>query len=240
MRRRQRIARAPAQRSVAAARRNFPHVEDDTGHTRDAYPARVRRHRAEARAEAVGPCDRARCAALRGPAAARRTRDARRAGTRSSRTFCTVQSYAEEAGSQPIAGRLLRSWQAGAAGAGTVCATPTPCGNVRDAAGGLAVWQRAIDFHAFAVVALDHGLLLRSADGRSRDLAAAAMRQADMALREPLSTGCRLAANQCVQRPRWCNCTRLVCPRARISCASCRPRSPARYPWANSSARRSA
>jgi hypothetical protein len=62
---------------------------------------------------------------------------------------------------------------------------------VRDAAGGgdirAAVWQRAIDFHAFGMVALDHGMLLQLSMEEAFEIAAAAVRRAEMALREPLS-----------------------------------------------------
>ena len=46
-------------------------------------------------------------------------------------------------------------------------------------------WQHAIDFHAFAVVALDHRLLLELPLQDAYELAAAAIRQADAALQAP-------------------------------------------------------
>jgi hypothetical protein len=56
------------------------------------------------------------------------------------------------------------------------------------AAGGVEralLWQRAIDFHAFAVVALDHRILLDLPLEDAYELAAAAVRQADAAVQAP-------------------------------------------------------
>ena len=46
-------------------------------------------------------------------------------------------------------------------------------------------WQRAIDFHAFAVVALDHRILLDLPLDDAYELAAAAIRQAEAAMQSP-------------------------------------------------------
>jgi hypothetical protein len=46
-------------------------------------------------------------------------------------------------------------------------------------------WQRAIDFHAFAVVALDHRILLDLPMDDAYELAAAAIRQAEAAIQSP-------------------------------------------------------
>ncbi|MBV9749373.1 MAG: hypothetical protein JO157_11210 [Acetobacteraceae bacterium] len=47
------------------------------------------------------------------------------------------------------------------------------------------IWQQAIDVHAFAVVALDRRILLELPLTEAYELAAAAVRHADLALREP-------------------------------------------------------
>jgi hypothetical protein len=49
------------------------------------------------------------------------------------------------------------------------------------------IWQRAIDLHAFAVVALDHRLLSDLSLDEAYEVAAAAIRQAELATRMPAS-----------------------------------------------------
>jgi hypothetical protein len=49
----------------------------------------------------------------------------------------------------------------------------------------VSLWQHAVDFHAFAVVALDHRLLPELPPQDAYELAAAAIRQAEAALQAP-------------------------------------------------------
>ena len=70
------------------------------------------------------------------------------------------------------------------------------------------VWQRAIDFHAFAIVALDPRMLLELPMEEAYEIAAAAIRQADVAQRSPdseiwplLPPGCACSP-QVVRTPR--------------------------------------
>jgi len=48
-----------------------------------------------------------------------------------------------------------------------------------------AFWQRAVDFHAYAIVALDHRVLLNLPLECAYDIATAAMRHADALMRTP-------------------------------------------------------
>jgi hypothetical protein len=48
-----------------------------------------------------------------------------------------------------------------------------------------AFWQRAVDFHAYAIVALDHRILLDLPLECAYDIATAAMRHADALMRTP-------------------------------------------------------
>ncbi len=90
---------------------------------------------------------------------------------------------------------------------------------VRDAAGGgdirSSVWQRAIDFHAFGVVALDHGMLLRLSMEEAFEIAAAAVRQAEIALQEPLSPGLPMLPSASASSPEVVRLNASACSPAR-------------------------
>jgi hypothetical protein len=120
------------------------------------------------------------------PAAAGFTRD------RAIADILTVQSYAEEAGLSPMVVDYSGPGRPALQALELLRDARTLRDIVRDAAGGgesrASVWQRAIDFHAFGVVALDHGMLLQLSMEEAFEIAAAAVRQAEMAIREPLST----------------------------------------------------
>ena len=100
-----------------------------------------------------------------------------------------AQSYAEESGLAP----MLVGYSGRGKPAAQALSLLRDARTLRDAVradprGGeerVSLWQRAIDFHAFAVVALDHRLLLELPLQDAYELAAAAIRQADAALQAP-------------------------------------------------------
>jgi hypothetical protein len=177
------------------AQRNFPHVEDDTGMLatrilRECGGTVLRRARK--------PWDHViALAVLR--YAARLLRGERVSTTqgftrdRAIADILTVQSYAEETGLSPMRVGYSGPGRPALQALELLRDAHTLRDVVRDAAGGgdirSSVWQRAIDFHAFGVVALDHGMLLRLSMEEAFEIAAAAVRQAEIALQEPLSPG---------------------------------------------------
>ena len=100
-----------------------------------------------------------------------------------------VQCYAEENGLSP----MLVGYSGPGKPAAQALSLLRDARTLRDAvaaarAGGeerASAWQRVIDFHAFAVVALDHRMLLDLPLDDTYDLAAAAIRQADAAMQAP-------------------------------------------------------
>lgn len=176
------------------AQRNFPHVDDDTG----MLATRILREcgvtvlkRARKPWDHVIALAVLRYAArlLRGeraPTVPGFTRD------RAISDILTVQSYAEETGLSPMTVGYSGPGRPALQALELLRDAHTLRDVVRDAAGGgdirASVWQGAIDFHAFGVVAPDHGMLLRLSMEEAFEVAAAAVRQAEMALREPLST----------------------------------------------------
>jgi hypothetical protein len=120
----------------------------------------------------------------RAPAAAGFTRD------RAVTDILTVQSYVEETGFSPMAVGYSGPGRPVLQALELLRDARTLRDAVRDAGGGnirASIWQRAIDFHAFGVVALDHGMLLQLSMEEAFEIAAAAVRQAEKALQEPLS-----------------------------------------------------
>ena len=222
------IAKARLSDPWEIAQRNFPHVEDDTGMLatrilRECGETVLKRARKSWDHVIVLAVLRYAARLLRGeraPTAPGFTPD------RAIADILTVQSYAEETGLSPMAVGYSGPGRPALQALELLRDAHTLRDAVRDAAEGgeirAAVWQRALDFHAFGVVALDHGMLLRLSMEEAFEIAAAAVRQADMALREPLSvelpmlpstTTCspevvRLHANVCLParvmgQPRW-------------------------------------
>ena len=97
----------------------------------------------------------------------------------------SLQSYAENSGLSPM--------MVGYSGPGKPAAQALSlwrdARTLRDAVSGYSecasVWQRAIDFHAFAIVALNRRILLYLPLDDAYELAAAATRQAEDAMRSP-------------------------------------------------------
>ena len=73
------------------------------------------------------------------------------------------------------------------------------------------VWQRAIDFHAFAIVALDPRMLLELPMEEAYEIAAAAIRQADVAQRSPDSEIWPLLPPGCACSPQVVRLHALAC-----------------------------
>lgn len=168
------IARAPAQDPWQAAWRKFPQVDDATGQ----LATRILREFGVATLQrARKPWDHViALAVLR--YAARQLRGALMASSRDAviADIGTVRSYAEQAGLSPLL--------VGCTGPGKPA--QQALGLSRDArtlreVDPRACWQEAIDFHAFALVALDHRLLLNLPLDEAEELAAAAIRLADAA-----------------------------------------------------------
>jgi hypothetical protein len=171
------------------AQRNFPHVDDETGklatrilHEFGSSVLRLARK----------PWDQViALSVLRH--AARRLRGEfgePEAGRASAvEDILAVQSYAEKNGLSP----LLVGYSGHGKPATQALGLLRDARTLRDAvcsaeAGGeqrASTWQRAIDFHAFAVVALDHRMLLDLPLDEAYELAAAAIRQADAVIRSP-------------------------------------------------------
>lgn len=174
------------------AQRNFPHVDDDTGMlaTRILHECgstvlnRARKPWDHVIALAV----------LRFAARLLRGERAPAAGFTQDRAIAdilTVQAYAEETGLSPMTVGYSGPGRPALQALELLRDAHTLRDSVRAVAGGgeirATVWQRAIDFHAFGVVALEHGMLLQLSMEEAFEIAAAAVRQAEMALREPQS-----------------------------------------------------
>jgi hypothetical protein len=101
----------------------------------------------------------------------------------------TVQSYAETSGLSPMLVGYFGPGRPAMQALGLLRDARTLRDAVRAAEGGgeerTSLWQCAIDFHAFAVVALDHRILLDLPLDDTYEIAAAAIRQADAAKRTP-------------------------------------------------------
>lgn len=94
-----------------------------------------------------------------------------------------VQSYAEQAGLSP----LLVGYSGPGRPAQQAFALLRDARTLRDATGepSASIWQQAINFHAYALVALDHRMLLDLPSHEAHAIFAAAVRQADLALNTP-------------------------------------------------------
>lgn len=94
-----------------------------------------------------------------------------------------VQSYAEQTGLSP----LLVGYSGPGKPAQQAFALLRDAQTLRDAVGeeNAWLWQQAIDFHAYALVALDHRALLGLPLHEAYAIAEAAIRQADKALEKP-------------------------------------------------------
>jgi hypothetical protein len=100
-----------------------------------------------------------------------------------------VQSYAETSGLSPMLVGYFGPGRPVTQALGLLRDARTLRDAVRQAKGGgearTSLWQSAIDFHAFAVVAIDHRILLDLPLDDAYEIAAAAIRQADAATRTP-------------------------------------------------------
>ena len=185
------IARVHSSDPWEIARRNFPHVDDETGRLATRI---LREFGSTIFQRARKPWDQViALSVLR--YAARRLRgelgDSERgdAGASTIADILAVQSYAEENGQSP----LLVGYSGPGKPAAQAFSLVRDARTLRDAvhsavAGGeqrASIWQQAIDFHAFAVVALDHRILLDLPLDDAYELAAAAIRQAEAAMRTP-------------------------------------------------------
>ncbi len=171
------------------ARRNFPHVDDDTGRlaTRmvhdsgSALLSRVRKPWDQVIALAV-----LRYAArlLRGEVL-----ECESDGGSYSivADILTVQSYAEENELSP----MLVGYCGTGRAADQAFSLLHDARTLRDAVCAAeteeraSTWQRAVDFHAYSVIALDHRILLNLPVDDAYEIATAAIRQAEAAMRAP-------------------------------------------------------
>ena len=183
------IGRTPLSDPWEIARHNFPHVDDETGRLATRI---LHEFGGGVLQRARKPWDQViALSVLRH--AARRLRgelgdhEAGHASTVAD--ILAVQSYAEENGLSP----MLVGYSGPGKPAAQALSLLRDARTLRDAvcsteAGGEArasIWQRAIDFHAFAVVALDHRILLNLPLDEAYELAAAAIRQADAVMQSP-------------------------------------------------------
>jgi hypothetical protein len=101
----------------------------------------------------------------------------------------TLQSYAEETELSPMQVGYANHGKPAVQALGLARDARTLGDAVRGAEGGgeerSLVWRHAMDFHAFALVALDHRILLDLPLDEAYALAAAAIRHADAVMREP-------------------------------------------------------
>ena len=179
-----------AQRSVGDCPA-FPHVDDDTGRLATRL---LREFGSGILKRARKPWDHViALSVLR--YAARRLRGERReddpgdTGASAVADVLAIQSYAEENGLSPMLVGYSGPGKPAAQALGLLRDARTLRDAVRSAeAGGdvrVSTWQRAIDFHAFAVVALDHRMLLDLPLDEAYEIAAAAIRQAEAARLTP-------------------------------------------------------
>jgi hypothetical protein len=117
----------------------------------------------------------------------------------------TVQSYAEASGLSPMLVGYFGPGRPAMQALGLLRDARTLRDAVRAADGGsearTSLWQCAIDFHAFAVVALDHRILLDLPLDDTYEIAAAAIRQADAATRTPDLTTLPRLPRECASEP---------------------------------------
>jgi hypothetical protein len=166
------------------ARRNFPHVDDDTGR----LATRILREFGVSTLQRVRkPWDHViALAVLRH--AARLLRGEGSAADGFSRDdaitdILTVLEYAQKSGLSP----MLVGYSGPGKPVQQALGLARDARTLRDAIPGerASGWQTAIDFHAFAVIALDHRILLNLPLDETYELAVAAIRQADRARQEP-------------------------------------------------------
>ena len=173
------------------ARRNFPHVDHETGRLATRL---VREFGSGVLKRARKPWDQMiALSVLR--YAARRLRGERHEDDPGDTSVSAVadvlaiQSYSEENGLSPMLVGYSGPGKPAAQALGLLRDARTLRDAVRsaEAAGEerVSIWQRAIDFHAFAVVALDHRILLDLPLDEAYELAAAAIRQAEAARLTP-------------------------------------------------------
>ncbi|HEY2620713.1 MAG TPA: hypothetical protein VGI78_25475 [Acetobacteraceae bacterium] len=183
------IVRAHPSDPWEIAQRNFPHVDDETGRLATRI---LHEFGSGVLQRARKPWDQViALSVLRH--AARRLRGELgepEAGQPSAvRDILAVQSYAEQNGLSP----MLVGYSGPGKPAAQALSLLRDARTLRDAvcpaeAGGkerASIWQRAIDFHAFAVVALDHRILLDLPLDEAYELAAAAIRQSDAVMQTP-------------------------------------------------------
>jgi hypothetical protein len=117
----------------------------------------------------------------------------------------TVQSYAETSGLSPMLVGYFGPGRPAMQALGLLRDARTLRDAVGAAEGGgearTSLWQCAIDFHAFAVVALDHRILLDLPLDDTYEIAAAAIRQADAATRTPDLTTLPRLPRECASEP---------------------------------------
>ncbi|HET7883984.1 MAG TPA: hypothetical protein VFL55_24065 [Acetobacteraceae bacterium] len=166
------------------ARRNFPCVDDATGR----LATRLLHEFGEGLlSRARKPWDHViALAALRH--SARLLRDAGSAGATSAvEDVLTVQHYAATAELSPMlvayTGPIRPAMQALSLLRDARTLRDAVAASAAGGPGRAAIWQRALEFHAFAIVALDHGMLLDLPMEEAYEIAAAAVRHADAALR---------------------------------------------------------
>ena len=185
------IMRPVSQDPWEIARRNFPHVDDETGRLTTRI---LREFGAAVLGRVRKPWDhliavgvlRYTARLLRGELPAHEPGASSERGVAD---VLAIQTYAEKVRLSP----LLVPYSGPGKPAQQALSLTRDARTLRDAvraamAGGesrASVWQQAIDLHAFALVALDHRILLDLPLEEAYQLAAAAVRQADTALRTP-------------------------------------------------------
>lgn len=161
------------------ARRNFPCVDDETGElaTRILHEfGTVVLQRAQK------PWDHVIALAVLRHAAQRLRNEVDPAARREViANILAVQSYAEQAGLLP----LMVGYSGPGPPAQQALSLIRDARALFDMMGPDHPWQQAIDFHAYALVALDHRALLDLPLGEAQEIAAAAIRQANLALQSP-------------------------------------------------------
>lgn len=180
------ITREPLQDPWEIARRNFPQIDDETGRLATRI---LREFGAAALARVRKPWDHVIALGVLRYAARRLRGKSPEVNERAIDDVLTVQSYAEANHLSP----MLVPYSGSGKRAQQALGLMRDARTLRDAVlaaprGGEAlasVWQRAIDLHAFAVVALDHRMVLNLPLDEAYELAAAAIRQAETAKQTP-------------------------------------------------------
>jgi len=162
------------------ARRNFPHVDDATGRlaTRLLHEFGIR-----LLGRTRKPWDHIIVLAVLRHAARVLRGELSESGAGLTREtavsdILAVQSYAEKSGLAPMLAGYSGRGRLALQALGLMRDARTVRDAVREAGeeDRAAMWQRAIDFHAFAVVALEHGMLLELPMDEAYEVAAAAIR----------------------------------------------------------------